>query len=153
MGFKKNRAFNIAMLAKQSWKLQTYSNSLVCKICKAQYYHNGSFVTALIGSNPSYILQSLMAAQDLVRNYGRWRVGSGSKIQIWQDLWLQDELNPNIESTPQQYQQIFTITDLRMPHQPRWNEKLPIENFNDRDVLQILSIPFSVNRTHDRWIW
>jgi len=44
MGFKDLAAFNVAMLGKQGWHLQTDLDSLVSRICKAQYYPNSSYL-------------------------------------------------------------------------------------------------------------
>ncbi|KAL8089304.1 hypothetical protein AgCh_038925 [Apium graveolens] len=46
LGFKRLREFNMAMLAKQAWRLMNNSNSLVTALMKAKYYANGEFVNA-----------------------------------------------------------------------------------------------------------
>ena len=38
MGFKLLKKFNLALLAKQGWKLQTETNSLAYKVLKAKYF-------------------------------------------------------------------------------------------------------------------
>jgi len=55
MGFKDLSAFNLAMLGKQGWKLQTDPDSLVSCIFKAPYFPNKSYLTTNIGPNPSYV--------------------------------------------------------------------------------------------------
>jgi hypothetical protein len=54
-GFKDLTAFNLAMLGKQGWKFQTDTTSLVARIFRAQYYPRGSYLTASLGHNPSYV--------------------------------------------------------------------------------------------------
>lgn len=44
LGFKKLRQFNIAMLAKQSWRLINNSNPLVTKLMQARYYPDTDFL-------------------------------------------------------------------------------------------------------------
>lgn len=61
--------FNLAMIGKQSWKLQTEQNTIVTQICKAKY--------------------SLRTD---------WRVGNGMNISVWEDPWLLLEENPFISS-------------------------------------------------------
>ena len=46
------------------------------------------FLQALIGNNPSYVWQSIMAAQFLVQQGIRWNVGNGASIWVWGDKWL-----------------------------------------------------------------
>lgn len=55
LGFKDLRQFNIAMLAKQGWRLLNESNPLVTSIMKARYYPRSDFLNATLGENPSYM--------------------------------------------------------------------------------------------------
>ena len=88
MGFKKIKQFNMALLAKQGWRLQTKPNSFVCHVLKAKYFPNSDFIHATLGNNPSYTWRSIMAAQSIVREGLRWRVGNDREIRIWEDKWL-----------------------------------------------------------------
>jgi hypothetical protein len=45
MGFRDLRSFNLAMIAKQGWKILTNPSSLVAKIYKARYFPNSFFLT------------------------------------------------------------------------------------------------------------
>ena len=54
MGFRQIKQFNLALLAKQGWRLQTMRNSLLYRLFKARYFPNSEFLQASIGSNPSY---------------------------------------------------------------------------------------------------
>ncbi|CAH9077124.1 unnamed protein product [Cuscuta epithymum] len=55
LGFRRVRDFNLAMLAKQAWRLITDTGSLVSRVFKARYYPGSSFLGAQMGNNPSYI--------------------------------------------------------------------------------------------------
>jgi len=66
MGFKDLAAFNVAMLGKQGWHLQTDSDSLLSKICKAQYYPNSSYLESKLGHNPSFVWRSKFSAKVVV---------------------------------------------------------------------------------------
>ena len=59
MGFKNLQAFNLAMLAKQGWRLISNPNSLVAQIFKARYYSHGDVFHAKLGSSPSYTWRSI----------------------------------------------------------------------------------------------
>lgn len=43
LGFKKLKDFNLALLAKQGWKLTQNQGSLLYRIYKAQYFPHGEF--------------------------------------------------------------------------------------------------------------
>jgi len=88
MGFKDLSVFNLAMLGKQGWKFITEADSLVTRIFKARYFPNGTFLTAKIGHNPSYVWQSIMGARFIVRGGAKWSIGSGASIPILNEPWL-----------------------------------------------------------------
>lgn len=67
IGFGKLQDFNVALRGKQGWRLVTNTGSLVEKVYRARYYAEGSFLTASLGSNPSYIWRSIMEAQVLLK--------------------------------------------------------------------------------------
>ena len=46
LGFHDLKAFNLALLAKQGWRLQNGSNSLVHRVFKAHYFLDGDFLSA-----------------------------------------------------------------------------------------------------------
>ena len=71
MRFKKLKEFNLALLAKQGWRLQQGHDSLVYKVLKAKYFSTCDFSQAVLGNNSSFTWRSIMFAQSLVKNgYG-----------------------------------------------------------------------------------
>ena len=88
MGFKQLKQFNLALLAKQGWRLQTNQNSLVYHVLKARYFPQCDFIEATFGNNLSFVWRIIMSTRNLVREGVRWRVGNGSNIHIWEDKWL-----------------------------------------------------------------
>ena len=66
MGFKDLRSFNLALLAKQGWRLQQGSNSLFYKVFKSKYFPGTDVVNAQKGRNPSYVWCSLLAVQPII---------------------------------------------------------------------------------------
>ncbi|VFQ60660.1 unnamed protein product [Cuscuta campestris] len=99
LGFKDIHAFNLALLGKQGWRLLTKPHSLLSKVFKARYYPKGSFLEASTGPNPSFVWRSILAAQPLIKDVIRRRVGNGEGTLIWADPWLWDSSNPRV-STP-----------------------------------------------------
>lgn len=98
MGFRNLRDFNIALLGSQAWRLISYPNKLVSRIMKARYYPAGSFLTAKLGSNPSYIWRSILEAQNLVSQDLSCCVGNGQDIDIINTPWLPSLEDPFIHS-------------------------------------------------------
>ena len=77
MGFKDLRAFNLAVLAKQGWRLTQNTESLAHRVLKARYFPESNFLEAQIGKKPSYTWRSLMAAKEVLRRGLRWNIGNG----------------------------------------------------------------------------
>ena len=49
--------------------------------------------TAKLGSNPSYLWSSIMAAQDIVKEGSRRRIGNGENTKVWNTPWLPGQGN------------------------------------------------------------
>ena len=88
MGFKDLKTFNLALLAKQGWRILTNQNSLVHRIFKAKYFAKNTFLEAELGRWPSYAWRSIMAAREIVERGSRWAIGNKEKVSIWDDWWL-----------------------------------------------------------------
>ncbi|XP_074347574.1 uncharacterized protein LOC141686438 [Apium graveolens] len=67
LGFKKLKEFNVAMLAKQAWRLVNNVNPMVTKFMQARYFPDTDFLNASLGNNPSYLWRSILAAHDIIK--------------------------------------------------------------------------------------
>ena len=94
LGFRDFKNFNLALLAKQLWRLIQYPNSLQARVLKWRYYRLSNPIEVNKAGNPSYVWRSLMAAQPLLKAGLR-------KAQSWaNDLGLVRPMAPNVTSTP-----------------------------------------------------
>ncbi|OMO91484.1 reverse transcriptase [Corchorus capsularis] len=55
LGFRDFEAFNLSLLAKQCWRLVQNPNPLCFRILRAKYFPSGLFLSATLGSNPSFL--------------------------------------------------------------------------------------------------
>lgn len=151
MGFRSVRDFNIALLGKQAWRLLVHPNNLVSRIFKARYYPSGSFLTAQIGSNPSYIWRSVFVAQNLIKQGISCRVGDGQSLFIKDVPWLPDVADPFVQSNSEAFlnQKVFS---LMITGERQWDIELINDMFNERDANLILSIPLG-EEIEDNWYW
>ncbi|GMI84759.1 hypothetical protein HRI_002145200 [Hibiscus trionum] len=90
MSFRDMGKFNIALLAKQGWRIIINPTSLVARILKAKYFPTVNFMHSRVGSNPSYILRSIWASKRTLELGLFWRVDAGRSVSIWNDYWLPD---------------------------------------------------------------
>lgn len=88
LGFKDLKQFNVAMLAKQGWRLLNEENSLVSVLMKAKYFPTTNFLIAKLGNNPSYMRRSILESQTIVKQGSRRRIGNGEDTEVWSVPWL-----------------------------------------------------------------
>ena len=88
MGFRDLHLFNMALLARQGWRLLQQPDSLLYRILKAKYFPRSSLLEASVPCNVSFIWRSICASRDILGSVMRWRVGTGSRIRVWKDAWL-----------------------------------------------------------------
>lgn len=99
MSFRSLRDFNLTMLGKQGWRLMANDSSLVNIILKPGiYYPNGSFLSATLANNPSFLWRSILRSQFL-KDGCRWSIVNGESINVLNQPWLASEDNPYITSS------------------------------------------------------
>lgn len=92
-GFRKLSEFNVAMLAKQAWRLINNVNPLVTAFIKAKYYAQTDFLNAIMRMNPSYMWRSILASEEAIRHGCRRKIGNGNDTNIWRSPCLPCEVN------------------------------------------------------------
>jgi len=153
MGFNDLSAFNSTMLGKQGWKFITEPSSLVARIFKARYYPSGSYLTATVGHNPSYVWRSILRAPFLVRGGARWSIGSGATISILNEPWLSNGEVISSDIPGAYYVQNFTINRLMNLYDKRWNEQVVRQVFSVDIAVKILHTPLVSQVEDDKIIW
>ncbi|KAL0406176.1 UNVERIFIED_CONTAM: putative mitochondrial protein [Sesamum latifolium] len=93
LGFRRLKEFNLALLAKQAWRVDLGPHSVLNAVLKHKYFPNSSFFDSRLGSSPSYTWKSLWGTRDVLAARMRWRVGDGSSILIIGHPWI-----PRLES-------------------------------------------------------
>ena len=107
LGFRDFRNFNLALLAKQLWRLIQHPTSLLARVLKGRYFRLSTGVDVTRASSPSYVWRSLVAAQPLLKAGLRRSIGMGNNTMVWSDHWIPDvkprpaipccpSLNPNL---------------------------------------------------------
>lgn len=88
MRFRDPHTFNLAMLAKQVWRLIHNTQSLFYQVYKVRYFPYCSFMSAELGNNPSFVWRSLLQAKDIIQAGSRWQIGDGATIGVSAHKWL-----------------------------------------------------------------
>ena len=66
LGFLDIEIFNLALLARQAWRILVEPNSLSARILKAIYFPTTDMLQAEVGSSPSQIWRSLCEGRDML---------------------------------------------------------------------------------------
>ncbi|XP_019168824.1 PREDICTED: uncharacterized protein LOC109164731 [Ipomoea nil] len=152
LGFKDLRAFNLAMLGKQAWRMLTNTNSLVSRVYQARYYPKHTFYEAQLGNNPSFCWRSIMAAKELVCGGVRRHIGTGNSTLIWEHPWLHDDLDPFIHTEMPPQLAGAKVSGLIDPGTRTWDHDILSDIFQPSDIPRILKIPVSPEYDDD-WYW
>ena len=125
---------------------------MVYRVLRAKYFLRCEFIHASIGNNPSYTWHSILAAQSLVKEGLRWRVGNGASIRIWEDRWLP---NPSAHRiiTPRLFLHADTrVEELINGANAKWRTKVIDILFLPHKAEVIKSIPISYRLPPDKLI-
>ena len=90
LGFRDLHDFNIALLAKQLWRLIHYPDSLLARVLKGRYYRHTSPLDDHQSYSPSYGWRSIMAAKPLLTLGLRKTIGTGGDTRAWSEPWIPD---------------------------------------------------------------
>ena len=124
MGFRNLQAFNLALLAKQAWRILSNPSTLVGCILKAKYFPFSDILHAELGSIPSFTWRSIFNSLEVLRCGTRWRVGNGRLIHIWEDKWLPTPSTYKVISPPQPLVEYPMVSSLIDPVSNWWNVEL-----------------------------
>lgn len=151
MGFRDFQSFNLAMLAKQVWRLMAEPDSLCSRVLRAKYYPDGDLLNAKPKKGSSYTWQSILAGLECFKEGYIWRVGDGNKIDIWKDSWIPS--SPNLKIETRRGRILMTkVSELIDPSSGQWDVEMINSVFNPIDANRILQIPL-YNGREDLVAW
>jgi hypothetical protein len=70
MGFREIKCFNIALLAKQVWRILEEPKSLFARVLRAKYFPNGDPLNAPMKKGSYFTLQSIWAGIQIFKKGG-----------------------------------------------------------------------------------
>lgn len=153
LGFRDFRDFNLALLAKQVWRLLVYPTSLLARVLKGRYYRHSNPLRTGKAHNPSYGWRSLMAAKQVLEGSLRRTIGTGAMTKVWEDNWI-----PDSPARPAYPAHVDVDPDLRVHHlinyeSKQWNEVVIAEVIRAEDIPRILDLKISKTGRHDGYVW
>ena len=88
MGFRDLQSFNLALLAKQCWRLLATPESLCASVLRAKYFSDGDLLNCTLKKRSSYTWQIIWAGVQTLKKElsGVWV--TTPKLIIWEDCWI-----------------------------------------------------------------
>ncbi|CAN1745928.1 Putative ribonuclease H protein At1g65750 [Linum perenne] len=99
------------------------------------------------------VWRSIHAAQDVIRNGFRWKIGTGSEIKVWNEPWLSRADNRFASSWIADDMPNLKVSDLFLPGSKIWDEQMIEGIFGPEDMHAILQTPLNPDTTSDTRIW
>jgi hypothetical protein len=140
LGFRDLYGFNLAMLARQGWRMLMNPESLCAKVLKARYFPNSSILRATATPGISYSWRSILKGINLLKEGLIWRIGDGAKVNIWTDPWIKRE-GSRVPITPRRQCLLTRVEELVDPLTGQWDEQIVRDTFWDMDARIILGTP------------
>jgi len=152
LGFRDIELFNLALLARQAWRILQEPTTLSARVLKAAYFPESDFLEAELGPSPSRIWRAVMDGKDVLKQGLIRRIGTGEDTLVWHMNWLpRDGLMRSVSclsSTP-----LVTVSELIDPVAMAWDQEILKQQFLSMDWEVILNIPLTTRRQLDFWAW
>jgi hypothetical protein len=145
LGFRDIHLFNLAMLAKQGWRLWQNPESLCARVLKAKYFATCSVLEARPKASMSYSWRSILRGLEIMKNGMIWRVGDGVGLNIWSDPWLPRDFSRK-PMTPRGPNLLSEVAELMDPYTGSWDVALVWDYFWEEDAELILALPVHQGR-------
>lgn len=126
---------------------------MVSRVLKVRYFSRWDILNAMIGNNPSYAWCSIWNSRTLLKEGLRWCVGNGTQIKVWNESWLHDALDLEIQTPQQLNLDELRVCDLMISNERMWDMNKLMALFAPSDVEAILRIPLLDNNLEDNLVW
>lgn len=153
LGLRELGMFNEALLAKQVWRLMHNTSSLFYKVFKARYFPHCSVLDAQPNMRSSFAWKNILGAKNLIRKGLIRKVGTGSKVRIWEDKWLPTRHHHNIISPHPPNTPLIHVRQLIDDQTNTWRETKIRTTFLPHEAETILGISLSSYNQDDTAIW
>jgi hypothetical protein len=88
LGFRKNKNFNKALLAKLAWMVVSNRNSICMKLVRSKYKVRGDWLFKDPVKNSSPLWRAIEKTKKLITKGACFLVGDGTSINVRKDPWI-----------------------------------------------------------------
>jgi hypothetical protein len=144
--------FNLALLARQAWRLLINPNSLCAQILKAVYFPSGDILRAQVRNNPSKTWRAICDGIEVLKQGLIKRIGDGESTHIWNCNWIPrtgmfTPIASKVANPPSRVCELINHTSMS------WKSEEVRKYFLEIDSEAILQIPLSMRKQEDCWAW
>ncbi|KAK1379408.1 hypothetical protein POM88_026152 [Heracleum sosnowskyi] len=151
MGFRDLKVFNLALLAKQCWRLVLNPSSFWARVLKGIYFPRDNFLNAKKGSRASWLWNNLLKGRDVLLAGIRWQVGNGKSINFWCDRWVSNSPHFFVRDAKGPFNSNSFVADFISGG--RWNTSKLQNHVSAKAISDLMSIPLSFTNANDRLVW
>lgn len=144
LGLRKARDFNLALLTKLGWQILTNEDKLWVKVMKEKYVNQGGFFNTSSTNPCSWSWRSMMKGKETLKKGVKWKIGTGSAVNFWDDWWLGNGPIANYENVqvPEAYKHA-TVGQF-ITRERNWNVSILEGIIPDNILDAIRAYPISV---------
>ncbi|KAK4477283.1 hypothetical protein RD792_016497 [Penstemon davidsonii] len=154
LGIRQARKANIALLAKVGWRTLNGENRLWGDTFRSKYLKNEDILAYKIKGGDSFTWKGVVRSLKEVERCIRWRIGDGSTISVWRDLWVGKEpLAKALEGEIHEEDLNLNVAQIINEHGlwDRRNLRTVVPD-STWDMIRDMPLPLELNRV-DKRIW
>ncbi|XP_042956302.1 uncharacterized protein LOC122292147 [Carya illinoinensis] len=166
LGFRDLNSFNIAMLAKQSWRILKFPDSLLAQVFKSKYFLHSDLMEARLGNRPFFAWRSIMKDNILIAYetlHGMNTRGRGKEGFMALKLDMSKAYD-RVEWSFLERVMLRMGFDVKwvnlimkcvssVTYAVLWKESILRSHFNPEEIEKIKAIPISLGGREDQQVW
>jgi hypothetical protein len=155
LGFRDIEIFNLALLARQVWRILTKPTSLSARILKAMYFPDTDILSAAVGPRASLKWCSLCEGREMLKIGLIRRIGDGASTKIWDDNWIPRDqgIHPYFCIAAAQEKKRVYVEELICFATRTWDIQKLEKFLLPMDIEVVTQIPICYVRQQDFWAW
>lgn len=152
LGFRDIQDFNVAILAKNSWRILTSPTSLLARLLLGKYCQNTAFLSATCPSSASHGWRGIVAGCQVIKLQLGKAIGNGNTEKVWSESWISPRSRLIPFGPPTEISRDLYVSDLLIRGTGEWNHHLVGAIFPDLAQAIYLIRP-SLLDAEDSYCW
>lgn len=136
LGFREMHAMNIALIAKQAWRIEKQSEALWVRILKGLYLSQSSGWEAKRGRNALWGWNSIIQGIYFLQKHVGWHIKDGSRVKIFGDKRM---YNGSRIWTADTHLRDMIVQNLMVDGRMDWDDR-KIQHHISRDLLRVVRL-------------